>query len=124
MNPTIMSMQPYPMAELQRRKQSILDQGKTLYDFGTGDPIEATPDFIRQAMADGINVISQYPTVAGEASLRQSIHAYIQRRFSCDLDPHTSIIPTAGSKESIFHLPLAFLDAQSEKNAVIYGTPA
>ena len=123
MNPEIQALRPYPMAELQRRKADLRAAGTTLFDFGTGDPVEPTPPFIRAAAQNAIPEISQYPSVAGSESLRCAIRDYAQRRFNVTLDPKTQIIPSAGSKESIFHLPLAFLDAQSEKDSVIFGTP-
>ncbi len=124
MNPTLLAQKPYPMAELTARKPAILAAGKTLYDFGTGDPIEPTPRFICEAIKQAVPSISQYPTVAGEADLLSSIADYVERRFQSKLDPQTQILPSAGSKESIFHLPLAFLDPSTEKDTVIYGTPA
>ena len=123
MNPDLQLLQPYPMVELQKRKRHLKEQGVDLFDFGTGDPVEPTPPFIRQALIDALPTISQYPSVAGTEQLRSSIADYLQRRFKVRKDPASEIIPSAGSKEAIFHLPLALLDAQSDKNTVIYGSP-
>ncbi|TVR42101.1 MAG: succinyldiaminopimelate transaminase [Planctomycetota bacterium] len=123
MNPALRMLKPYPMVELQRRKQKLREAGGELFDFGTGDPVEPTPPAIRQALIDAIPEVSQYPTVAGTPALRQAIAAYLQRRFNVSLDPDSAVIPSAGSKEAIFHLPLAFLDPSSSKDTVIYGTP-
>jgi succinyldiaminopimelate transaminase len=123
MNPALRALKPYPMAELQARKTTLIKAGKTVYDFGTGDPIEPTPTFIPDALRAAVPAISQYPSVGGTKELRTAAAHYMQRRFGVSLNPETQILPAAGSKEAIFHLPLAFLDPGTQKNTVIYGTP-
>jgi succinyldiaminopimelate transaminase len=123
MNPALRALRPYPMVELERRKQELKSAGTTVFDFGTGDPIEATPPFIAEALKAAVPTISQYPSVAGTAKLRQAAAAYLRRRFGVEIDPGTEVLPSAGSKESIFHLPLAFLDPSSGRDTVIFGTP-
>ncbi len=122
MNPALRALKPYPMAELQQRKLALKESAVPVFDFGTGDPIEPTPVFITDAIRDAIPEISQYPTVAGTPAFRSAVAAYIDRRFGAHID-ESQVLPSAGSKESIFHLPLAFLDPQSDKDTVIYGTP-
>jgi succinyldiaminopimelate transaminase len=124
MNKNLRALKPYPMAELQARKAALTKAGKTIFDFGTGDPIEPTPAFIPEALRQAVPEISQYPSVAGTPALRRAAADYLKRRFSVTIDPDKAVLPSAGSKEAIFHLPLAFLDAESTRNMVIYGTPA
>lgn len=124
MNEVLKSLRPYPMDELNRIKENLKKEGKKIYDFGTGDPKEPTPTFIRETIKNAIPEISQYPTVAGKKQLRESIANYIKRRFNVSVNPNTQIIPSSGSKEAIFHFPLVFIDPKEEKNTVIFGTPA
>jgi len=123
MNPALRALKPYPMAELQRRKAELVANGKTVFDFGTGDPIEPTPAFIPQALRAAVPEISQYPSVAGTPALRSAAAGYLKRRFGVTIDAAKQVLPAAGSKEAIFHLPLAFIDPASAKDTVIYGTP-
>jgi succinyldiaminopimelate transaminase len=123
MNPALRALKPYPMAELQRRKAELIANGKTVFDFGTGDPIEPTPAFIPQALKAAVPEISQYPSVAGTPALRTAAAGYLKRRFGVTIDAAKQVLPAAGSKEAIFHLPLAFIDPSTAKNTVIYGTP-
>jgi LL-diaminopimelate aminotransferase len=39
------------------------------------------------------------------------------------LDPEGEVLPATGSKEAIFHAPLAFLHHSHERRGVAYGTP-
>ncbi|MEZ0323688.1 MAG: succinyldiaminopimelate transaminase [Hydrogenothermaceae bacterium] len=124
MRQQIKNLKNYPMEELNKIKASLKERGIKIYDFGTGDPREPTPDFIRKALIESVSVISQYPSVAGRKDLRDTISKYFERRFSVKLNPDTQIIPSAGSKEAIFHFPLVFIDSESDKKRVIFGTPA
>ena len=123
MNPALRALKPYPMAQLQARKAAVIKAGKRVFDFGTGDPVEPTPSFIPEALKAAIPNISQYPSVAGTPSLRTAVAGYALRRFGVTLDETTQVLPSAGSKEAIFHLALAFLDPTSQKNSVVFGTP-
>ncbi len=123
MNPALRALKPYPMAQLQARKAALAKGGAQIFDFGTGDPIEPTPPFIPSALAQAVPPISQYPTVAGTPALRQAAADYLARRFGLAVDPALQVLPSAGSKEAIFHLALAVVDPQSGRDTVVYGTP-
>lgn len=111
------------MALLQSRKLALIAQGKRVFDFGTGDPLEPTPAFIPEALRHAVPAISQYPSVSGTPALRQAAAGYLQRRFGVHVDADSQVLPSAGSKEAIFHLALAFLDPSSGKDTLVYGTP-
>ncbi len=123
MNRTLLATKPYVMAELDRLKQARLEAGLPVYDFGVGDPIEPTPPFIGEALRAAVPEVSQYPSVAGTRALRQAAAAWVRRRFGVELDPDTQILPTAGSKEAIFHLALVLVDPADRRRRVVYPTP-
>ncbi len=120
----IKELKTYPMDKLVKAKEELRQKGIKIYDFGTGDPKEPTPELIRKALINAVPEVSQYPTVKGRKDLRKAISAWLKRRFNVEVDPEKEVIPSAGSKEAIFHFPLVFIDAESEKKKVIYGTPA
>ena len=124
MNHTLREMKPYPMDELVRAKEGLKKAGRKVYDFGTGDPKEPTAFFIREAVKNAIPEVSQYPTVKGRKDLREAIVCWFKNRFGVPLDSEREVIPSAGSKEAIFHFPLVFIEEESTKNRVIFGTPA
>lgn len=123
LNPVLDALEEYPIVRIENEKAKLKAAGKTVFDFGTGDPIEPTPPFIREAIAKAIPEVSQYPTVKGSLELRKACAGYMKRRFNVDLDPETEILPTGGSKEAIFLLPFAFLDARSTRNVVVSPVP-
>ena len=124
MNDRIRALKPYPMDRLVRAKEELQKEGREIYDFGTGDPKEPTPPFIREALKAAVPEVSQYPTVKGRRELRQAIASWYRERFGVELEPEREVIPTSGSKEALFHFPLVFVDAESHKKRVIFGTPA
>jgi LL-diaminopimelate aminotransferase len=52
----------------------------------------------------------RYPSYTGLPEFRSAIAAWYGRRFGVGLDPDTQVQPLVGSKEGIFHLPIAFVD--------------
>ena len=123
MNPALRALKPYPMAQLQARKAALVAAGKRVFDFGTGDPVEPTPGLVVAALKAAVPEVSQYPSVAGTPGLRTAAAGYLGRRFGVTVDPTTQVLPSAGSKEAIFHLALAFLDPGTGRDVVVFGTP-
>ncbi len=123
MNERIRRLRSYPMVELARRKAELVARGVQVLDFGTGDPIEPTALFIRDALAAAVPAISQYPSVEGSPSLRRACAAWFERRFGVVLDPDREILPTGGSKEAMFHLPLVVVDPSSDRDTVVLPVP-
>ncbi len=94
-----------------------------LVDFSVGDPHEPTPEFIRQALLDAVTPESSYPSAAGQPRLRRAIADWVGRRHGVVVDPETQVLATAGSKEAIFHLPLAVVDPDGSRRRVLWGDP-
>ena len=67
--------------------------------------------------------VSQYPRVAGSPALRGAIVGYLGRRFGATLDADREILPCAGAKEAIFHLPLALIDPAGDRRIVAFPDP-
>ncbi len=123
LNPIYTSLSAYPIAALEARKRRVAASGKRIFDFGTGDPREPTAEFIRQALLGSVQPRCGYPSVRGQDDVRQAIAAYLQRRFGVVVDPATQILPTAGSKEAVFHTPLLVIDRDAPDRLVIFPDP-
>ncbi len=121
-NPVLEQLGTYAIATVQDRARAMRAAGVPLVDFSIGDPREPTPAFIPEALRAAVPEVSQYPTVHGLPVLRQAIADYVQRRFGVTVDPEREVLPTTGSKESIFSTPLAFVD-RAAGDGVIWPTP-
>jgi succinyldiaminopimelate transaminase len=122
-NPAVFQGPENPMVRLDAIKAELRRSGRPIYDFGIGDPLEPMAPFLIQALKEAIPTVGQYPRVTGSPVLREAIAAYFERRFEVAVDPERQILPAAGAKEAIFHLPLCLIDPQSERRAVVYPDP-
>jgi succinyldiaminopimelate transaminase len=122
-NPRLGTIATYPQVRLDAAKAKARNAGRTIYDFGTGDPLEPTPAFVRDALVSALSPVSQYPSSFGSDSLRSAVAAYAKRVLGVSLHPQKEILVSAGSKEAIFHFPLALLDAGGTRRGVLFGDP-
>ena len=122
-NPVLERGGAYPLLRLDERRRELIEKGAEVFDFGTGDPREPTDPKIRDALIGGVPEVSQYPSTAGKRELREAFCAWMSRRHGVTLDPDAEVLPATGSKEAIFHAPLAFLHHSHERRGVAYGTP-
>lgn len=123
LNPVLEGLGTYPLVRLDERRAELEERGVKLFDFGAGDPREPTDEAIRQALIEGVPEVSRYPSAQGTKALREAFVGYMSRRFGVELDPATEVLPASGSKEAIFHAPLAFLHPSHGRRGVAYGTP-
>lgn len=122
-NPALEQLGGYPLARFQDLANELRADGRPLHDLSIGDPDEPTPGFIRQALVDAVGPVSRYPTAAGRRELREAVAGWVRRRHGVEVDPDRHVLPTAGSKEGIFHLPLAVLDPHGPRRGVTWGDP-
>ena len=123
LNPILAEQGAYPLLRLDERRQELEGKGLDLFDFGTGDPREPTDEKIRRALIAGVPEVSRYPSTSGKHGLREAFCGWMERRHGVTLDPESEVLPATGSKEAIFHAPLAFLHHSHERRGVAYGTP-
>jgi succinyldiaminopimelate transaminase len=122
-NPALAQLGGYPLARLQDLANALRADGQALHDFSIGDPDEPTPEPIRQALIDAVGPVSRYPTAAGQPALRAAVTGWVARRHGVEVDPDVHVVPSAGSKEAVFHLPLAVLDPHGPRRGVLWGDP-
>jgi succinyldiaminopimelate transaminase len=123
LNPSLVSQPDYPMEVLARLKEERLQKNLPLYDFGTGDPNISLETFLREALVAALPEVPHYPTVKGEKILIEAIQAYLEDELGVALEAE-AILPTAGSKEAIYHLAPLFLYPHAPRRGVIYPDPA
>lgn len=121
MNPLLETLQPYPferLAQLNRGASPPHDLKPVLLSIG--EPKHPTPAIIRDALIDHLSGLSQYPATKGIPELRQTISAWLERRFKLNpgsVDPERHVLPCNGTREALFSLAQAVVDPK--KNAKV-----
>ena len=108
----IEKLPPYLFAEIDRKVAAAKERGADIISFGVGDPDLPTPPHVVEALAEAARdpATHRYPSYTGMPEFRSSIASWYERRFGVALDATDEVQPLVGSKEGIFHLPVAFID--------------
>ena len=125
MNPDLTRLQPYPFEKLRGLfKDTKTNAALSPILLSIGEPKHPTPPFICDALADNLSGLARYPLTLGSESLRATIAAWLERRYSLDhLDPTTQVIPTLGSREAIFAMAQTVIDRAKPGATVICPNP-
>ncbi len=118
MNPLLEKLQPYPFEKLSKLLGEVtpnpdLDPIK----LSIGEPKHPAPQFVLDTLTDNIQQVEVYPTTKGVPELRIAISNWATRRFSLNegsLDPELNVLPVAGTREAIFSLTQAVINAQND----------
>ena len=115
MNPHLSQLQPYPFERLRQLFNGIPPNSALRpISLGIGEPQHPTPGFIQDALDAAVRSVpsglAAYPATAGTLSLREAFAAWLQRRYSLQLDPATQMLPVNGSREALFALAQTLID--------------
>jgi N-succinyldiaminopimelate aminotransferase len=106
MNPDLYKLHAYPFEKLAALKQGLTPPAdKTPITLSIGEPQQATPDFIKQALIGALAGLARYPLTKGDSSLRTAIGAWLETRFSLGtgaIDPDKQVLPVNGTREALF----------------------
>jgi len=119
MNPRLATLHPYPFERLRELTRGIIpNPALRPISLGIGEPKHPAPALVEEALCGALHGLSSYPPTLGEPALRQSIAAWVQRRYDVTLDPATQVLPVNGSREALFSLAQTVLDP-SERDAIV-----
>jgi LL-diaminopimelate aminotransferase len=109
----INELPPYVFAEAGKKLEELRARGTDIIDLGIGSPDMPPPRWIidalyRSAQQPGSHGYAGYFGLPG---LRRAIADYYSRRFGVNLDADREVAVLIGSKEGLFNVALAFLDA-------------
>ena len=125
MNPDLDRLQPYPFEKLRGLfKDTTPNPALSAIALAIGEPKHPTPPLITDALADNLSGLARYPLTLGSESLRATIAAWLKRRYDLNqIDPHTQVVPTLGSREAIFSLAQTIIDRGKPGATVICPNP-
>ncbi|PIE42313.1 MAG: succinyldiaminopimelate transaminase [Gammaproteobacteria bacterium] len=125
MNPDLEKLHPYPFEKLR-----ALFAGATPPDelqhiaLSIGEPKHTSPSFVREALANNLDRLANYPTTQGMLELRQAIADWACRRFSLSaLSAETQVLPVNGTREALFAFAQAVIDRTATDPLVVSPNP-
>ena len=112
MNPDLGKLQPYPFERLRLLLAGNRPPaGLSPINLSIGEPKHATPTLIFDALTAALPTLASYPLTLGSEALRESIAAWLARRFRLPgVDPATQVIPVSGSREALFAFAQTVVD--------------
>ncbi len=114
MNPLLSRLQPYPFERLRKLFIGVKpNPAFSPISLGIGEPKHATPQFIKEALAESLKGpgLSSYPATAGEPHLREAFRQWLQTRYGLmAVDANTQLLPVNGSREALFAFAQTVID--------------
>jgi LL-diaminopimelate aminotransferase len=103
----------YPLAEVPRIRRELRALGVDVIDLGAGDADLAPPPAAVAALKAAADdpALGRYSFQLGLVELRESLAAWMGRRFGVTVDAMTELLPLLGSKEGIAHLAFGYVGA-------------
>lgn len=125
MNPHLDKLHPYPFEKLRELFAGITPHADYApISLGIGEPKHPTPAFIEKALTHAIAGLANYPSTIGSEPLRAAIAGWLERRYAIPaLDPATMVLPVNGSREALFGIAHAVIDASRPDPLVLSPNP-
>ncbi len=105
---------PYLFMTLRNKINEARARGVDVISLAIGDPVEATPDSVVDALANAARepVNHRYPTDEewGMLAFREAVARWYGRRYQVTLDPKTEVVALIGSKEGCHHFALGVIN--------------
>ena len=104
MNPNLHRLEPYPFSKLQKLLSGVTPAAdKAPIALSIGEPQHDSPAFVLKAVEDNLHRIANYPSTVGLRELRESIAAWLERRYALpSIDPDSQVLPVNGTREALF----------------------
>ena len=125
LNPSLNLLQPYPFQRLRDLFNGTTpNSAYSAINLSIGEPKHATPQLIKDALVNNLDGLANYPTTVGSAALRESISAWISRRYNIPaLNHEKAILPVNGSREALFAFAQVIIDRSKPSPIVISPNP-
>lgn len=123
MNPGMDTLQPYPFERLRVLTEGVPRSDHTPIALTIGEPQHAPPPSVVTVLANSLESINKYPATTGSLALRETIGAWLNRRFLLSgVDAQRQILPVNGTREALFAIAQALV-TPGEPNRVICPNP-
>lgn len=122
MNSHLTQLHPYPFEKQRKLFEGTDGSPLAPISFSIGEPQHPAPAFVQQALQQQTELLSKYPTALGIPELRETIAAWVERRFGAHLDAASQVLPVNGTREALFAFAQALIDP-ADKPLVLMPNP-
>lgn len=99
---------------IDAKLKQMISEGIKVYGFGAGEPDFDTPEYIRKAAIEAINIgFTRYTAAQGTMDLRKAICGKLERENGIKYNPN-EILVSSGAKHSLSNAFAAILDPGDE----------
>ncbi|GAB4057341.1 succinyldiaminopimelate transaminase [Uliginosibacterium sediminicola] len=124
MNPLLDQLHPYPFEKLRALFAGTQPPALPPIRLSIGEPQHEAPQRVKQALIDSLGGLSIYPTTIGIDALRESIAAWLQRRFGLkEISAGSQVLPVNGTREALFAFAQCVVDASRPAPLVASPNP-
>ena len=108
----LQKLPPYIFARLNALKDEARAKGADIIDFGMGNPDQATPPHVVQALIKSSfsSKSHRYSASKGIKNLRREMARWYKKRYDITLDMDKEVIACIGTKEGLVHLMYGVLN--------------
>ena len=124
-NPRLATLQPYPFEKLRLLLAGIVpNPALPAINLSIGEPKHPTPEVVTSALVSNLHGLAAYPATAGLPELRESIAAWLKRRYSLGaIDASSQVLPVNGSREALFSFAQTVIDPSRGRALVVCPNP-
>ncbi len=128
MNAGLKALQPYPFEKLERLKTLAGPPPTALknINLSIGEPQHKADPLILETLTNALDEISSYPKTRGGDALRQTIKAWLVKRFALnntDINADDHILPVNGTREALFSFAQCVIDNTRTSPTVLMPNP-
>lgn len=112
----------YYFSKKLKEIKALTAAGSPIINMGIGSPDLEAPSSAIGGLIEALSEkgVHQYQSYIGRDELRDAFARFYKNHYEVTLDPANEILPLTGSKEGIFHISMAFLNA---KDVVLLPNP-
>ena len=125
MNSLLSKLQPYPFQKFSKILDNLIPNAeKKQIRLSIGEPQHETPEIILNSLNASSHRVAKYPTTQGSIELRESISAWVERRFGIgEIDPASEVLPVNGTREALFAFAQVVLSPSDNVKTVVMPNP-
>jgi N-succinyldiaminopimelate aminotransferase len=127
MNTDLSRLQRYPFEKLAELKQGLEPPAELEHiSLSIGEPRHASPRFVIDSLIAHLHQLSAYPSTRGTDPLRESIAAWVSRRFGIAaglVDPERHVLPVSGTREALFAIAQCLVDRRASNPLLLMPNP-